>query len=430
MKKTLLLVLSIICLSCAKNGSQPETLSLNVASESVTKVSLGNDYVTTWNTGDCATVFYRSQLATEWNYVGDDGALCGQLRYVGEPMHNTTDEIVAVVPADDQATLASGVLKTAVASVQKGFAPILVSHTRNSDLYFKYAGALLQLTLKGYGTIERIRLVGNDSEVLCGPVEIDSSDDRPVALLTSDASGREVILESADGGYLAELTGEARRFFFSLPQLTLSKGVMIEVYYSRGSVQKIQYTDEIKLEAGKVFSIEEVLADDELIIELDFSKEAMGFPTTASTSGSYNVNINGTIYNFVCGFCPNADLTKAKYYINTSSSPSYLYVYQNGWYMQLPKIENHELYWFSAVPMRTITENSSTEYYISTDISVSSFVARNFCVSDKLTAPQTEGEEYVAYLQRVDSDKELYLTQYAGGSLHLKTLKFGYKRVK
>ena len=126
MKKTLLLVLSIICLSCAKNGSQPETLSLNVASESVTKVSLGNDYVTTWNTGDCATVFYRSLLATEWNYVGDDGALCGQLRYVGEPMHNTTDEIVAVVPADDQATLASGVLKTAVASVQKGFAPILL----------------------------------------------------------------------------------------------------------------------------------------------------------------------------------------------------------------------------------------------------------------------------------------------------------------
>ena len=449
----------MVLLSCTKGvGDDTVNLSLSVSGEQLTKVGLTSDVSTFWNSGDDATVFYRSSVQTRWLYSGEDGAAAGHLKYTGNPFETSAAEVIAMMPYNETAVLENGMISFVLPSEQTvpengGICPVLVASTTSDDLVFNYATALVKVTLKGYGSVTSLSMTGNSGEVLCGEASVDMTSESPVVKLSGVASGRNVRVSAKSGGVIAALEGGETSLYVSVPEMTFEDGFTLTVGYSRGGAQTIKYTDAIYVEAGKVYDLGSVEAMDELVLEVDFnqgkstSSDAVkairnaygvtmpekGGVSVPVTAAAYSFNIGGTAYDFRFGYCPDTDISSSSgHYIGVSDSKACLLLSINGWYLSLPKIEGHVLHWFSTVAGRNISSSvaSSTEYFITTNVSSSRGVARNNCVSDRLTAPQNIGEEYVAYIGDGDPTVDYYLTQYAGGWLYIRKLRLGYRRIK
>ena len=446
----------LLLFSCTKQVETPMvSLSLDITGATAARVGLDADSHTYWSSGDKATVFYHSSKPTLWTYSGEDGAYSGQLKYMGNPFVHDEEKTVAMMPYDASARLEGDEISFTlpseqVVSSEGGASPVLVASSLSDALTFDYATALVKLTLKGYGTLSSLTLKGNNDEILCGNATVDMSDSQPCVRLASGASGKSLRVSGKDGAPIANMLGGKADLYVSVPEMTFANGFIIEAEYSRGGKQIIKHTDQANLYAGRVYDLGEVSACDEIVIELDFShgkakaadcvaaiKKAYGVDfhvyqsTNVITSGSYKFNIEGNAYDIVMGYCPDTDLSSSRgFYIGESEGSACLMISTNGWYMAIPKIENHVLYWFSCVAGKNLTTASSTEYFVTTDVSTSRGNAKNHCVSDRLTAPQTVGQEYVSYVGDADTAEDYYLTQYAGGWLYMQKICFGYRRVK
>ncbi|MBE6216179.1 MAG: hypothetical protein E7123_08130 [Bacteroidales bacterium] len=456
MKRILTYTLTfILLLSCTKEVQESVSLSLYISGKDLTKVGLDASLRTYWSQGDEATVFYRSPSASKWYYDGTDGAYSGILKYSGTPMKESEAAIYAVCPANGTATLSGTVISLDLPTEQilggsRNMVPMLVAGTSGSDLVFDYATALVGFSLEGYGQVKDIVLKGNEGEALCGAATIDMSQSAPHVVLDSEATGTEIRLKAEGDACLADVAGESCDFYISLPPMTLKDGFTIQVNYMRGASQLIKYTGSVKLNAGELLMVGTIRTDDEFILEVDFNQGygygksnvsgalsdfktdyGVTLPTSSGTSSAvYDMNISGQTYRFELGYC-NGVSPVGYFYLTASDTlePS-LAISTNGWYMKLPKVENHVLTGFSNVAGRTITSASSTEYFITTDVSVSRADARNKCVSGKLMAPQEIGQEYRAYITEPSEDKEYYLNLYAGGWLYIQNLKLYYRRIR
>lgn len=452
-----LCALLLVC-SCVEGTDEGLVhLSLNVSGEQPVRTLLDENLHTCWNAGDKAAVFYKSSVSTLWAYYGEDGASSGKLEYRGNPFEASGDKVTAIMPYTETARLEGDVISFTLDSRQEvrgegGTAAVLVGTTDSDDIVFRYATALIHLSLSGYGQVAGLSLTGNAGEILCGNASVDMSSASPCVSLAGDADGRTVHVEAADGGLLADLNAETADLYVSVPQMTFAEGFTIEIEYSRGGTQTVAYTGPISVEAGKVYTAGCVEAIDEIVLELDFNqgfgkgksnvskaakamKDVYGVdvPTDANTmAADYFFNLDGKTYKFVFGYCPGTDLTSSKghYLGGDDNIPPCLVISTNGWYLSLPKIEGHVLRWFSSVSGRDLTVASSTEYFITTDVSSSRGNARNNRVSDRLEAPHAMGEEYVAYVGDGNPSADYYLTQYAGGWLYVQKLRFGYRRIK
>ncbi len=455
MKRAILYLLALLLLSCQKESPQQVSISLSVSGQDPTKVSLDDDLRTSWNKGDKATVFYKSTTATEWQYDGNDGAREGLLKYTGSPLKESASESYAVCPSDLSASLTGTVMSLNFPSEQvlegsRNVAPVLVSRSSSSDLVFSYATSLVSFSLKGFGQVEDIVFQGNDGEVLCGEAVVDMSQAQPALILGQGASGKELTMKRPGDVPLADLSEETGEFYISLPQITLQKGFTIYVNYVRGNTQLIKYTDSITLTAGEVTPLGEIRAEETFTVEIDFnqgygvgksnianaladfkSEYGVTLPTATGTgSAVYDMLVDGEEYRFEFGYCNGT--TPGNFYLtaNDDAIAPCLAMSTNGWYVKLPKVENHLLIGFSNVAGRTITTTSSTEYFITTDVSVSRSDARSKCVSNKLYAPQEVGQEYYAYIDIPSADEDYYICLYAGGWLYMQNLKLYYRRIR
>ena len=269
--------IAILLLSCTKESQEQVTLSLSIAGESITRVSLDKGLRTCWTAGDKATVFYGGTSATEWSYEGQDGAYEGLLKYIGAPIKDAGAATYAVCPANSSATLSGSTISLTLPSSQyigtgRNMAPVLVAETSASDLVFGYATALVGISLKGYGQVKDIVLEGNAGEPLCGEATIDMALDAPYVALSSSASGKEIVLKTWDDTPLADISGEARTFYISVPPMTFKEGFTVQVNYTRGGSQIIKYTDAVVLEAAQVLMLGDVRMNDEIVLELDFNQ--------------------------------------------------------------------------------------------------------------------------------------------------------------
>lgn len=447
--------LTFALLSCTKSEQQVQfALSLDVLQTPETKVGLNDSGKTYWNAGDRVVVFYKSSVPTGWSFVGEDGATFGKLQYQGSPFEVTGKDIYAMMPYNETASLSDGVIDFILPEdqvvPQGGICPVMVSHSTSDELTFRYATALVKVTLKGVGQIAGLSLSGNKDEVLCGQASIDMTSSESYVVLDAGASGREVRVSAEEGGLLAELNGGQTELYVSVPQMTFEDGFTLTVEYLRGGVQNINYTGTISVEAGKIYDVGEVEAIDELVLELDFNhkktnasdaakamKAAYGtaLPTAAGTlRQDYTFNIDGVDYVFRFDYCPDTSLSEGAkgHYLGAYESQACLLLSTNGWYISLPEIEGHVLRWVSTVAGRTISSDiaGTTEYFVTTDVSSSRGTARNNCVSDRLMPPQAIGEEHFAYIGDADPAADYYLTQYGGGWLYIQKLRLGYKRIK
>lgn len=456
MKRTITYIfIAVLLLSCTKESQEQVTLSLSIAGEDITRVSLDEDLRTCWTKGDKATVFYRGSSATEWSYEGQDGAYGGLLKYIGTPIKDAGSATYAICPANSSATLSGSTISLDIPSRQylgagRNMAPVLVAETSASDLVFGYATALVCVSLEGYGQVKEIVLEGNAGEALCGAATIDMSLDAPYVALSSSASGTQIVLKTGDDTPLADISGDSRTFYISVPPMTFREGFTVRVNYTRGGSQIIKYTDAVALEAAQVLMLGDVRMNDEIVLELDFNQGygvgkanaasaltdfkaeyGITLPTAGGTASAiYDMNISGQTYRFEMGYCNGVDPVGYFYLTASDSIEPSLAISTNGWYMKLPKVADHVLTGFSNVAGRTVTTASSTEYFITTDVSVSRGDARNKCVSGKLTAPQEMGQEYRTYILTPHEDKDYYLCLYAGGWLYMQNLKLYYTKIK
>ena len=453
----ILLLLVCVCtlVSCVSEKHQKQfELSLKMSQDPVTRIGLTDNYVTYWNTGDQASVFYKSNTPTLWTYVGEDGANAGVIEYKGNPFDVSGEDIFALMPYNETASLKSGSINFVLPSAQVvgngRITPVMVSHSTSDELVFHYATALVKVTLKGSCQVAALTLTGNNNEVLCGPASVDMTSSEPHVVLDAEASGREIRLLSDVDGLLADIKEGQTDLYISVPQMIFTDGFTLAVEYSRGGVQKIDYTGQVSLAAGKIYDIGSIETNDELVLELDFNqrktnaadaakaiKAAYGaeLPTAAGTlRKDYTFTIDGQDYTFKFDYCPDTSLPEGSkgHYLGVNESQACLLLSTNGWYISLPKIEGHVLRWISTVAGRTISADvaSTTEYFVTTDVSSSRGVARNCCVSDRLTPPQKIGEEHFAYIGDADPSADYYLTQYGGGWLYIQKLRIGYKRIK
>ncbi len=456
MKRTITYIfIAVLLLSCTKESQEQVTLSLSIAGEDITRVSLDEDLRTCWTKGDKATVFYRGSSATEWSYEGQDGAYVGLLKYIGTPIKDAGSATYAICPANSSATLSGSTISLALPSSQylgagRNMAPVLVAETSSADLVFGYATSLVGISLEGYGQVKDIVFEGNSGEALCGAATIDMSLDAPYVALSSSASGTQIVLTTGDDTPLADIAGEPRKLYISVPPMTFKKGFTVHVNYTRGGSQVIRYTDALVLNASQVLMLDNIRANDELVLEVDFNQGygvgksnvaaaladfkaeyGITLPSTSGTaSATYDMNISGQTYRFEMGYCNGVDPVGYFYLTANDSIEPSLAIATNGWYMKLPQVTDHVLTGFSNVAGRTVTSASSTEYFITTDVSVSRGDARNKCVSGKLTAPQEMGQEYRAYIVEPSEDEEYYLNLYAGGWLYMQNLKLYYRRIR
>lgn len=457
MKRIIYSAICLAILSCTKAAEEGTVdLSLTVSGEQLTKVGMTENGSTVWNTGDDATVFYKSSSQTRWFYYGEDGSAVGHLKYTGNPFETSGTQVVAMMPYNETAVLEDGVLSFDLPSEQLvaaggGVSPVLVVSTASDNLVFSYATALVKVALKGYGSVKSFSIAGNAGEVLCGAASVDMTSDRPLVRLCDDASGKSIRVSAKDGGLLACLDGGEAALYVSVPEMSFEDGFTLTVEYSRGGKQNVKYTDAISLSASKVYDLGSIEAMDELVLEVDFNqgksnaadavkaiKSVYGvtMPAKGSTpvkDAVYSFNVDGTVYDFKFGYCPDTDTSSSSgHYMGDNNGQACLLISTNGWYISLPKIENHVLHWFSTVAGRTIDSSvaSSTEYFITTNVSSTRGVARNNCVSDRLMPPQNIGEEYVAYIGDGDPSADYFLTQYAGGWLYIQNLKLYYRRIR
>lgn len=447
--------MTFLLISCQKNTPQQVSMSLSVSGQDMTKVCLDGALRTSWNKGDKATVFYKSTTATEWHFEGSDGDREGLLKYAGSPLKESSSEIYAVCPSDPSASLAGNIISMNFPSEQvlegnRNLSPVLVARSASSDLVFSYATSIVSFSLRGFGQVKDIVFQGNDGESVCGAAVVDMAQGHPALILDQSASGKKVTLKRYGDVPLADLSEETAEFYISLPQVTLHEGFTIYVNYVKGKTQLIRYTDSITLSAGEAIPLGEIRADETFVVEIDFnqgygvgksniakavadfkSEYGVALPTTSGTgSAVYDMHVGDADYRFEFGYCNG--VTPGYFYMtaNDETIPPSLAMSTNGWYMKLPKVENHLLIGFSNKAGRTITTTSSTEYFITTDVSVSRADARNKCVSNKLTSPQQVGQEYHAYIDTPSMDKDYYICLYAGGWLYMQNLKLYYRRIK
>lgn len=270
MRKTAYLVVAVCTLlswgACSRNGHDVQTVEQTLyAGAPQCRVSLTETYQTVWNAGDRVSVFFLDGSAANeaWDYTGADKAAGGPLSHSG-PYHFTSEK-VALSPYDAGASWSAGVISTSLPAVQPYVAgsygaALLTASSSDDQLHFHYATAMVRLTLSGSARIAGVKLRGNASEVLAGPVRIDVSGAEPVLTLAPEADATELTLSGA--AVLATLNGDEKDFYLSLPPVTFSAGFVMTVLLANGSEVPVRYTSPVTLAAGDCLCLTQTVREE------------------------------------------------------------------------------------------------------------------------------------------------------------------------
>lgn len=104
----------------------------------------------------------------------------------------------------------------------------MVAKSNNTKVQFKQTCGIIKIALYGKGTLNRIRLEGNDDEIISGDMVIDMNAKQPVIKADNNSDYQYSYINYYDNIVLDKET--PTYFYFAVPPMTFNKGIILYIY--------------------------------------------------------------------------------------------------------------------------------------------------------------------------------------------------------
>ena len=261
MKKLLLFLFSAFAFAACEqapieeaHGVADSNRSLSVSFEGDdTRIQLNEAQKTVWTKGDHVSVFYRSAVNEDWQFMGETGDRTGQIVPVDNSVNPpaTHNRVVVIYPYNNEYYLNTETysIEASLPAIQTYLKDsygtngnIMVSSNDYKQVSLKSVCGWLKLQLTGDGeVVKSITLKGNNGEQVAGELHINTSDATCVLASASGEAGEsevggtlvrpgtiltEVTLDCGDG---VTLGAEATAFYIALPPQTFENGFTVDI---------------------------------------------------------------------------------------------------------------------------------------------------------------------------------------------------------
>lgn len=209
--------------------------------EEDSRTLLNEQMKTTWCADDRISIFMGNSYNHHYKFDGNTGQTTGTFSKVDDPF--ITGEILsanyAVYPYNKEATIDDmGVISTVIPATQvyatNSFglqANVMAAVTENLDdrfLAFQNVCGYIRVELYGQGvTLQHVKLMGNNDEVLAGPVQITVAHKQVPIMAMEGADIKEITIDCGEGIKIGTTEYDATSFIFVVPPMVMEKGFTI-----------------------------------------------------------------------------------------------------------------------------------------------------------------------------------------------------------
>ena len=255
----------------------PETLTVGFeGDEDETRIQLNEAQKTVWTKGDHVSVFYRSAVNEDWQFMGETGDRTGNITPVDNSVNPpaTHNRVVVVYPynADYFFNTETYNVEASLPAVQSYLKDsygtngnVMISSSEFNQVSLKSVCGWLKLQLTGDGeVVKSITLRGNSGEQVAGLIYIDSANaTATLASASGDADDSEVggtlvrpgtILTEVtlNCGTGVELGAEATAFYIALPPQTFEAGFTVEIEAMDGHIMTKSTNKALTIESNHI----------------------------------------------------------------------------------------------------------------------------------------------------------------------------------
>ena len=242
-------LMSVMALSCANLYDEELQHSINNSSElglfsvemddSMSRTYVDEATKLCWHADDRVALFYGSDTNVECRFTGATGDNYGEISPVAnyEQDADSFDAVYAYYPYDVSVKIdSSETLSVTLPAVQNyeeesfgrgAYAMVAVTESlADRVLKFRNICGALKLQLWGDVKVRRIKVKGNNGEVLSGAATLYAACDELPTILMSNSGNKQVELDCGDGVQLGVTVTD---FFVVLPPVSLSRGFSVEI---------------------------------------------------------------------------------------------------------------------------------------------------------------------------------------------------------
>ena len=305
--------------------------------------------LTCWDKGDEVTVFYKSDVAERWTFMGETGDVSGKISHEPIQRQMSGKDIFVLYPYDARAILENNSISTEIPVRQTyrkdSYGTALLAARSDFDvLTMKYCTAVMELKYDGPAEISHIVLSGCAGEKISGRSSISFNGSLPQLSCDGETSVT-LYCDTAIG------ENETASFYFSVAPGRFSKGVRFTVYFKNGGSRDILASEAFSVSPGHIhtvnlFSPAPPVAEDQKVMHLLFSDgTTMQHPFTKQikftldTRLKYEYLLDGTAYPFYL-YCQTHESYQFR---NTGKGGLYIGG-TPGDYIEFPALPGYRLY--------------------------------------------------------------------------------------
>lgn len=219
----------------------PKSITLAIEDDA-TRVELSDGRTTVWSTGDCVSVFAKSDANAKYEYRGETGSTTATFHLVssGSGSKTMADSYI-LYPYNEQSSVdvANGTIVTTIPNKQKYHknsygigSSVMVGSGEQDKVMLKSVCGWIKIQLTGSGeVVERIVLKGNKGEALAGGIVVNPKS----ATLGNgkDLTSSYSVTLNCDGG--VKLSSTPASFFIAVAPQTFEEGITVEISCADGS---------------------------------------------------------------------------------------------------------------------------------------------------------------------------------------------------
>ena len=228
--------------------------------EEMTRVELNEAMQTVWTKGDEVSVFYDTTANNRFSYMGETGAVSGELvRETADVGSEVLDRVVAIYPYDDEYVIdpATECITMNIPATQHykegsfGVGESVMLYAGGGDSFkFRNVCGVLRLPLRGVGDVTSITLMGNNNELLAGRAELNYATLGLSFEGSATESLRTLVLDCDDGVTLDPV--DVTDFYFVVAPQCFDKGFAIDVEFTDGTVVRKSTSNSITIKRSTI----------------------------------------------------------------------------------------------------------------------------------------------------------------------------------
>lgn len=307
---SLFALLALILSACTQDTTsdlQPldgETIYASIDVEE-SRIQLNGQQKTVWNANDQIVVHAPTE-ASLWTFTGKTGDRDGSFKRAGTFRFDNFSKYgfkkyYALYPYDNWegvGTFSDGspaVFFTLPAEqdyVKDSYgvhANLMFATSDNGQKYsFKNMMGYIRLSMTGEKCISAIELQGSSGEIVAGDMYI--SPDYPFNPSWYDNFSRSIIINCGSG---VQLSSKPTNFYFSLPPMIFESGLIINIYYTDGSIYTKNTGKSITIECNTIQPFAEFVAKGEnewQIVEIHHTASEFIAPVVTGPAAIGNIN--------------------------------------------------------------------------------------------------------------------------------------------